>query len=133
VYALSLAMRHPGTVRGAILHEPALFALFDDPAAVRAAIGAVVAPAMESGGPRAALEQFVRFVAGDANWERFNAGLRERMLASAETYLTAEIGRFDTWLPSDEELAAIPAPVQLLVSDDSIPSSPRPRGIWRCG
>jgi hypothetical protein len=43
------------------------------------------------------------------------------MLASAGTYFGVEIGRFDSWLPADEALAAISAPVQVLVSDDSPP------------
>src|SRR3954454_10647364 len=36
VFALSLLARHPAALRGAILHEPALFALLDDLDAVRA-------------------------------------------------------------------------------------------------
>jgi pimeloyl-ACP methyl ester carboxylesterase len=121
LFALCLLIRHPETVRGAILHEPALFSLFDDPEAVRKTVSAVVKPALDSGGPPAALEQFVRFIAGDANWDRLEPGVRERMLASAETYFGVEIGRFDTWLPTNEALAAVAAPVELLLSDDSHP------------
>jgi pimeloyl-ACP methyl ester carboxylesterase len=32
LFALCVLIRHPEAVRGAILHEPALFSLFDDPA-----------------------------------------------------------------------------------------------------
>lgn len=121
LFALCVLIRHPEAVRGAILHEPALFSLFDDPAAVRKTVSAAVKEGMESGGPPAALERFVRFVAGDANWDRLEPSPRERMLASAETYFGVEIGRFDTWLPTDDALAAIAAPVQLLLSEDSHP------------
>jgi pimeloyl-ACP methyl ester carboxylesterase len=76
---------------------------------------------MESGGRPVAFERFIRFVAGDANWERLDPSVRERMLASADTYFANEIGRFDTYLPDDETLAAIAAPVQLLVSEGSLP------------
>jgi pimeloyl-ACP methyl ester carboxylesterase len=31
IFALEMLIRHPASVRGAILHEPALFSLFDDP------------------------------------------------------------------------------------------------------
>jgi pimeloyl-ACP methyl ester carboxylesterase len=121
LFALCLLIRHPEAVRGALLHEPALVSLFDDPEAVRKTVGARVTAGMDSGGPPAALEQFARFVAGDANWDRLEPSLRERMLASAETYLGVEIARFDTWLPADEALAAVAAPVQVVISEDSHP------------
>src|SRR6187551_1900399 len=41
-FALCLLARHPGRVRGAILHEPGLYALVDDFDAVRAPVGALV-------------------------------------------------------------------------------------------
>ena len=31
IFAVATLIRHPESVRGAVLHEPALFALFDDP------------------------------------------------------------------------------------------------------
>jgi pimeloyl-ACP methyl ester carboxylesterase len=121
LFALCLLIRHPQAVRGAIVHEPALFSLFDDPQGVRNSVGTLVREGMDSGGPPAALERFVRFIAGDANWERLAPSRRGRMLASAGTYFGVEIGRFDTWLPTDDALAAILAPVQVLVSKDSHP------------
>jgi len=122
VFGLALLLRHPESVRGAVLHEPALFRLFDDPQEVRAALTGLIKAGMESGGQPAALEAFIRFVAGDANWDRLGATLRERMLASAGTYFEVESGSFDTYLPEDEALATITAPVLLLVSDASLPA-----------
>jgi pimeloyl-ACP methyl ester carboxylesterase len=86
-FALCLLIRHPKAVRGGILHEPALFSLFDDPEEVQSMATALVKEGMESGGPPAALERFWRFLAGNANWENLDSSLRERMLASAETWL----------------------------------------------
>ena len=43
IFALCLMVRHPESVRGAILHEPGLYALVDDFDAVRAPLRAVVA------------------------------------------------------------------------------------------
>jgi pimeloyl-ACP methyl ester carboxylesterase len=43
------------------------------------------------------------------------------MLASAGTYFEKEVGRFDTYLPEDQTLAEITTPVQILVSEGSIP------------
>ena len=41
------------------------------------------------------------------------------MLKSADTYFENEIGIFDAYLPDDKALAAIAAPVKVLVSDES--------------
>jgi pimeloyl-ACP methyl ester carboxylesterase len=121
IFALAMLLRHPRAVRAALLHEPALFTLFDDPEQARITVTEAVTAGMEAGGPPAAFEAFIRFVAGDANWEHLDPSVRERMLASAGTYFSKEIGRFDTYLPDDETLADIAAPVQLLVGEDSLP------------
>jgi pimeloyl-ACP methyl ester carboxylesterase len=62
-FALCLLVRHPAWVRGAILHEPGLYALVDVDA-VRAPLRALVQEAMERGGPPAAVERFWCYVAG---------------------------------------------------------------------
>jgi pimeloyl-ACP methyl ester carboxylesterase len=121
IFALAMVLRHPDCVRSAILHEPALYRLFDDPSEARARVTVLVTEGMDAGGRPAALERFIRFVAGDANWEGLDATVRQRMLASADTYFANEIGRFDTYLPDDEALRAISTPVQLLVSDGTVP------------
>jgi len=54
-FALCLLVRHAENVRGAILHEPGLYALVDDFDAVRAPIKALVEEAKEAGGPSAAV------------------------------------------------------------------------------
>jgi pimeloyl-ACP methyl ester carboxylesterase len=55
-FALCLLARHSAALRGAILHEPALFAFLDDLDAVRAPLRARIGSAMETGGPQAATE-----------------------------------------------------------------------------
>jgi pimeloyl-ACP methyl ester carboxylesterase len=121
IFALAMLIRHPRAVRAALLHEPALFTLFDDPEEARSRVTEAVTAGMEAGGPPAALDSIIRLVAGDANWEQLNPTVRERMLASAGTYFGTEIGKFDTYLPDDDTLASTAAPVRLLVGDDSLP------------
>jgi pimeloyl-ACP methyl ester carboxylesterase len=121
IFTLAMLIRRPDAVRAALLHEPALFTLFDDPEAARSTVTETVSAGMEAGGPPAAFERFIRLVAGDANWEQLNPSVRKRILASAGTYFGNEIGTFDTYLPDHEDLAKISAPVHLLVSDDSLP------------
>jgi pimeloyl-ACP methyl ester carboxylesterase len=120
-FALCLMIRHPGRVRGAILHEPGLYALVDDFRAVRAPVRALVQEAMEAGGPPAAVERFWCYVAGDDGWNRLAPALRERLRATASTLFGVELGTYELYLPDDEALAAIAAPVRLLVSQDGLP------------
>lgn len=117
-FALALVVRHPSVVRGALLHEPVMTSLTDDPAAVREASARLVREGLEAGGARVVLERFWRFVAGENGWDDLDPGLRERMLASAHTFVEVELGTFERFLPDDRTLAAIAVPVQLLISDD---------------
>ncbi len=120
-FALCLLIRHPGVVRGAILHEPAFYGLFDDPDAVRAPLRALVQEAIQAGGTSAAIERFWCYVAGDDGWQRLAPALRERLAATADTLFGIELGTYERYLPDEETLAAISTPVRLLVSDDSLP------------
>jgi pimeloyl-ACP methyl ester carboxylesterase len=121
-FPLCLLVRHPAWVRGAILHEPGLYALVDF-AAVRAPLRALVQEAMARGGPPAAVERFWCYVAGDDAWNRLAPALRERLLATAGTLFDVELGSYELYLPDEETLAALPAPVSLLVSEDGLPFS----------
>jgi pimeloyl-ACP methyl ester carboxylesterase len=117
-FALCLLARHPAAVRGAILHEPALFAMLDDLDAVRAPLRARIRSAMETGGPEAATEPWWRYVAGEDAWDKLAPDLRERMRASSETLFGIELGTYERYLPDDETLAAVAPRVRLLVSAD---------------
>lgn len=120
-FALCLTIRHPGSVRGAILHEPGLYALVDDFDAVRAPVRALVQEAREVGGPAAAVERFWCYMAGEDGWRRLAPALRERLRATAGTLFGVELGTYELYLPDDETLTAIAAPVRLLVSADGLP------------
>jgi pimeloyl-ACP methyl ester carboxylesterase len=120
-FALCLLVRHPRSVHGAILHEPALYALLDDFDAVRAPVRALVQEAMGAGGPPAAVERFWCYIAGEDAWERLTPALRERLRATASTLLGVELGTYELYLPDEERLAALSVPVCLLVSEDGLP------------
>jgi pimeloyl-ACP methyl ester carboxylesterase len=120
-FALCLMVRHLGSVRGAILHEPVLYALVDNFDAVRAPARALVQKAMEVGGPPAAVEAFWRYVAGDDGWDRLPPTLRERLRAAASTLFQVELGTYELYLPDEKTLAALSVPVRLIVSEDGVP------------
>ena len=84
IIALALLLRQPEVVRGAVLHEPPLLATLAHPEEVMAVLQPTIERGMAAGGPRGAVEAFVRFVAGDATYERLDPGLRERMLGSVD-------------------------------------------------
>jgi pimeloyl-ACP methyl ester carboxylesterase len=114
-------VRHPERVRGLIMHEPGLYALVDDFEAVRGPVRALVQEALEAGGPPAAVERFWCYMGGEAAWDRLAPALRERLRATASTLLAVELGTYELYLPDDETLAAVAAPVGLLVGEDGLP------------
>lgn len=118
-FALCLLVRHPDSVRGLILHEPGLYALVDDFEAVRGPVRALVDEATAAGGPAAAVERFWRYVAGDDSWDGLTPALRERLRATARTFVEVELGTYERYLPDEETLSA---PLYLIVSDDSRPA-----------
>jgi pimeloyl-ACP methyl ester carboxylesterase len=121
VFALCLLARHPAALRGAILHEPAVWAFVDDLDAVRAPLRARIRSAMETGGPHAATEPWWRYVAGEDAWNKLAPDLRERMTASSDTLFGIEPGTYERYQPDHETLAAIAPRVRLLVSADGLP------------
>jgi pimeloyl-ACP methyl ester carboxylesterase len=120
-FAVCLMLRHPGWVRGAILHEPGFYALVDDFDAVRAPVRALIQEAMAAGRPPDAVERFWCYVAGGDGWNRLPPALRDRLRATAGTLFGIELGTYEPYLPDDDTLASIAAPVHLLVSEDSLP------------
>ena len=120
-FALYLLIRHSDAIRGAILHEPGLYAVLDDFEAVRAPVRAVIAGAMQAGGPSVAVEALWDYIAGDNAWDQLSSELRERLRATAATLFSIELGTYELSLPDGEILARIGRPVRLLVSEQSLP------------
>ena len=86
IIGLDLVIRHPESVRGAILHEPPMTVGMSDPEEVIGTIQRVVEGGMQNGGPRGGCETFFRFVAGDEVFENLDPQLRERMLANGDLF-----------------------------------------------
>jgi pimeloyl-ACP methyl ester carboxylesterase len=118
VVALEPALRHPGRVSRAIVHEIPLLSVLQDPAPVASAIGALVGAAMEAGGPEAALGAFLRFAFGDAIVGSWPPELRERMLANADIVFSVEMPAFQAYRPDEDRLAGCRVPVTVLVGED---------------
>ena len=115
--ALELALRHPRRVSALVLHEPPLLTVLRDPEPVGSAIGSVIGPAMQAGGPRAALEAFLRFAFGDGIVDGWPPELRERILANAEMVMSVELPAFQRYRPDPAALARCEVPVHVLVGE----------------
>jgi pimeloyl-ACP methyl ester carboxylesterase len=114
---LEVALRHPKRVVGAIMHEPPLLSVVRDPQPVADAMAAVIGGAMEWGGPRAALDAFLRFAYGDATVDGWSEELRRRMLSNAEMVFTVEMPAFQSYRPDADALARCEIPAELLVGE----------------
>ncbi len=121
IIGLDLLIRHPESVRGAILHEPPMIAGMSNPEEVMGAIQQVVEGGMQRGGPRGGCETFFRSVAGDEIFENLDPQLRERMLGNGETFFGPEMGAFEPYRPEEAALTAVEVPVRVMVGTESAP------------
>ncbi|HEX2109716.1 MAG TPA: alpha/beta hydrolase [Rubrobacteraceae bacterium] len=122
IIGLDLVVRHPGLLRGAILHEPAMLSVLDNPEQVMGAIQQVVEGGMQKGGPRAGMEAFLRFFVGDRTFENLDVGLRERMLGNAETFFGLELASIGShYQPDEAALAYVEVPVVVMTGTESPP------------
>lgn len=113
--ALELALHHPHLVRRAVLHEMPLLSVLADPAPVGQLIGTLIGEGMAAGGPRLALESFLRFAFGDLVVDGWSTELRERMLDNAEMVFEVELPAFQAYRPDEAALAANTTPIQVAV------------------
>jgi pimeloyl-ACP methyl ester carboxylesterase len=81
---------------------------------------AVIEQAMAKGGPRAAVEAFVRSAAGAA-FDAIPHDTLTRMMGNGETLFGMELERFLTYRPDEEALARVQLPVRVLVGERTTP------------
>jgi pimeloyl-ACP methyl ester carboxylesterase len=117
VIALEVLRSYPGRCAGAVLIEPPMAASDELTAASTSFIAEFDRRAAAEGGPAAA-EFFLRFVLGDAAYERIPRAFLERSRAKwAE--IRADSGALLAYLPRYRELASVETPVLLLGGDRS--------------
>ncbi|HEU5003436.1 MAG TPA: alpha/beta hydrolase [Actinomycetota bacterium] len=118
--ALDLGLRHPATVQGVALHDPAMMGTLADPGAVMAVLGPVIGEAMTAGGPPAAADAFYRFAVGPAI-DALDPAVYERMKADGGVLFGVEFESLSGWLPDEGALRENRVPVRLLVGAESPP------------
>lgn len=93
-----------------MLHEPPFIPVTSAPAAVADALSTVIGGGMERGGPTAAMEAFLRHVAGDEVYSSYDPEGRNRFLANGEVFFGEEMPAMQAFLPSTEQLAQVQVP-----------------------
>jgi pimeloyl-ACP methyl ester carboxylesterase len=111
IIGLGLVLRHPEAVSGAMLHEPPLFAGASDRAGVLAWLKQATADGKVP---------FLKMLTGDVIYNDFSQGYKER-LAADRTWIDLEFDVFEYYRPSDEDLARVTIPVEVLCGADSPP------------
>jgi pimeloyl-ACP methyl ester carboxylesterase len=117
---LELLARRPGTLRGAIVHEPALISLAETPAPGTDPLQPIVELADRD--PRAAMEAFLRMATDDATFAALDPMLRERMLGNGTRFFVQQLPAFAAYVPDVERIRAAAIPLRLLVSRQGTPS-----------
>jgi pimeloyl-ACP methyl ester carboxylesterase len=118
IILLNLLSRHPDVVRGAIVHEPPLVGLLPNAAELGAMLQTRTQEALARGGPRGAMEMFLRTEAGDENFERLDPELRNRMLGNAELFFSLELHAFVSFMPDLQALRQVTVPTCVVAGMD---------------
>jgi pimeloyl-ACP methyl ester carboxylesterase len=118
VILLNLLLRHPEVLRGALVHEPPHIPVVPGGAELGAHFQAMTEQALAKGGPRGAMEFFLRAEAGEANFEHLEPALRERMLGNADVFFSTELEPFVTYVPDAAALGQVGVPVVALAGVD---------------
>jgi pimeloyl-ACP methyl ester carboxylesterase len=117
VVALEVLRSYPGRCAGAVLIEPPMAASDELAAASTAFLAEFDRRAAADGGPAAA-EFFLRFVLGDAAYDRIPGAFQERS-KSKWAEIRADSGALIAYRPRYRELSSVETPVLLLGGDRS--------------
>lgn len=120
IIGLDLIVRHPHLLRGASLHNPAMFSVLPIPEDVMEPIQQAVEKGMREQGPRGGGASFLRFFAGDEAYEHLEPELRERMLGNAEIFFGLVFGAIGPYRPDKGSLAAVDVPVRVMAGTESL-------------
>jgi pimeloyl-ACP methyl ester carboxylesterase len=119
--ACSLVVRHPQVVRHAVLYEPPLLAMA--PEALVAGLRAVIEQAMAEGGPRHAMEAFIRGNAGDEvadQWfESLDPSGRDRILDNGAVFFPIELPAFAAFIPNRNRMQASGVPLSVVAGAEN--------------
>jgi pimeloyl-ACP methyl ester carboxylesterase len=121
--ACGLVVRHPEVVRQAVLFEPPLLAVVPQGQQMVAGMRARIEPAMAEGGPRRAMEVFIRGNAGDEVADQWFESLdptgRDRILDNGAVFFPIELPAFAAFVPDREGMRASGVPLTVAVGAEN--------------
>jgi pimeloyl-ACP methyl ester carboxylesterase len=121
--ACGLVARHAEVVRHAVLFEPPLLAVVPQRQEMVAGMRAVIEPAMAEGGPRHAMEAFIRGNAGDEVADQWFESLdptdRDRILDNGVVFFPIELPAFAEFVPDREGMRASGVPLTVAVGAEN--------------
>jgi hypothetical protein len=117
--ACAFVQRHTELVRQAVFYEPALLAVVPDAGQVIGGFRAATERAMAVGGPRYAMEVFMRANAGDAVFDVLDPTVRQRCLDNAAVLFDVELPVFATYVPDLDRLRGSGVPLTVLAGADN--------------
>lgn len=120
IIGLNTILRHEDLLRGAILHEPAMMSVLEHPEEAMGVVQPIVDEGMAKGGPRGGFEAFLGFAAGD-DLKALDPETVDRMLGNAEVFFGLEFGKLESWRPTEDALAKVKIPVQVMAGEETAP------------
>jgi pimeloyl-ACP methyl ester carboxylesterase len=121
--ACSLVVRHPELVRHAVLYEPPLLAVVPDSEQIVAGMRATTDQAMAEGGPRAAMEAFMRGVVGDEvadMWfQMTDPAEQDRVLDNGTVRFGIEMPWVTCFVPDRDGMRASGVPLTVVAGADN--------------
>lgn len=119
--ACSLVVRHPEVVRHAVIYEPPLFAVVPNGKEIMAGYRAAIEQAMAEGGPRGAMEAFMRHTVGDEVFESidFDPTAGERILDNGAVLFSIELPVFETFVPDRDRMRGSGVPLTMVAGKEN--------------
>jgi pimeloyl-ACP methyl ester carboxylesterase len=121
--ACELVARHPQLVRHAVLYEAPLLAVVPDGEAVVAGFRAVLDRAVADGGPRRAMELFMRANASDEVVDQVLASVPpadlDRILGNGVVFFELELPMYAEFVPDREGMRASGVPLTVVVGAEN--------------
>jgi len=115
--ACSLVMAHPEVMRHAVIYEAPLFAVVPGGPELVAGARAATERALAEGGPRRAMERFMRSDVGDE--VSIDPVVHERMLDNGAVFFQIELPAFATFVPDREGMRASGMPLTVVVGAEN--------------